>query len=257
VTESSASRRVIEVMGTVFSLELVDVVPEAVLGAVEADLRWVDEVFSTYRADSALSRLASGRVSLCECPVEVGEVLDLCAVASVQTDWWFSAMAAGKLDPTGLVKGWAIRRVDAILRGAGSARHAINGGGDVLLGTSRGPGVPWTVGIADPRDPARLLATVKGAEMAVATSGTAERGAHILDPFTGAAADQVLSATVVGADIVDADAYATAAVAMGPAAIGWLQTVAGYDALLVTAAGQTLTTDQWQWPVTEPRLSHA
>lgn len=243
------TRHAIEVMGTVFSLDLRDPVTDDVLAAVEADLRWVDATFSTYRDDSAVSRLANGEARLDECPPEVAEVLDLCAEALRTTEGWFSATAGGRLDPTGLVKGWAVRRVDLILRAAGSARHAVNGGGDVWLGAPPEPGEPWHVGVTDPHTPGDVLAVVSGAELAVATSGVAERGRHVVDPFTARPAAGVAAVTVVGPDIVTADAYATAAVAMGAAAPRWLDELDGYAGLVVTDDGDVQTTTDWSWPV--------
>jgi thiamine biosynthesis lipoprotein ApbE len=69
----------------------------------------------------------------------------------------------------------------------------------------------WRIGIADPLHPGRLALVVAGRDFAVATSGIAERGAHIIDPHTGRPAAGLASITVVGARLAEADAYATAA----------------------------------------------
>jgi thiamine biosynthesis lipoprotein len=93
------------------------------------------------------------------------------------------------------------------------------------------------VGIADPHRPGELLATIHSSDLAVATSGIAERGAHVLDPRRGAPAIELASVTVIGPSLSLADAYATAAVAMGTPALEWLETMDGYEALLVDAGG--------------------
>ena len=74
------------------------------------------------------------------------------------------------------------------------------------------------MGIRHPCEHRSLAAvlTLAGAA-AVATSGTYERGPHILDPHTGHPAAGALSVTVVGPELATADAYATAAFAMGEA----------------------------------------
>src|SRR5690348_8977784 len=117
---ASVGRHAMETMGTVFSLDVRDgEVGAAVLAAVRDDLDWVDRTFSTYRPDSDISRLAAGEVALAGCAPEVAEVLDLCAEFGRRTDGYFTARATGRLDPTGLVKGWSIARVGRLLRQAG------------------------------------------------------------------------------------------------------------------------------------------
>ncbi|MDX6230605.1 MAG: FAD:protein transferase, partial [Frankiales bacterium] len=169
---TASLRHAEHVMGTVFSLDLRD--PALADGAVEDVVRWwhwVDEVFSTYRPDSQISRLGRGEITVEECPAEVAEILDLCAEAGRRSGGWFSAMPAGRLDPSGMVKGWSVERASAMLAAAGSTAHAVNGGGDVRCVGSPTPGTPWQIGIADPLRPGELAAVASGHDFAVATSG--------------------------------------------------------------------------------------
>jgi thiamine biosynthesis lipoprotein len=233
------------VMGTVVSFDLHDPVPAHVLAEVRRWLDHVDRVFSTYRRDSDISRLDRGECRLEDCDPDVAGVLDLCADATVVTDGYFTTMASGRLDPSGLVKGWAVERASNLLRAAGSQRHVVNGGGDIqCVGTTAG-GQPWRVGISDPFDRGTLLGVVDLVGGAVATSGTAERGQHVINPRTGRRADHFASVTVVGPRLTDADVLATAAVARGASALTWLETVPDAAALLVTADGQTSRTSNW------------
>lgn len=226
-------RRVEPIMGTVFSIEADEPVPtDDAVGW----LRRVDEVFSTYRADSVVSRLGRGEIDLADCPPEVAEVLALCARARADSHGYFSATWNGRLDPTGLVKGWAIERASTTLRTAGSGRHAINGGGDVQT-CGR-----WRTGVAHPLFPRAYATVITGDDLAIATSGTAERGPHVADPFTGHPAASLASVTVVGPSLTLADAYATAALAMGEACVEWLADVDGYEAFAVTAGGRAVWT---------------
>ena len=105
-------------------------------------------------------------------------------------------------------------------------------------------GQVWTVGIADPRRPGALLGAVPGradgGDLAVASSGSAERGAHIVDPH-GGPADELVAVTVVGRRLAVLDAYATAAFAMGARAGDWLRARQGISALLVHRDGRTET----------------
>ncbi len=233
-------------MGTVFSLDIRDAGDWT--DAVRDVVGWlhrVDATFSASRADSDISRIRREELKVADAHPDVARVLDLCAQVQASTGGAFSALRSGRLDPTGLVKGWAIERASELLRAHGSANHAVNGGGDMQLAGSPAPGRPWSVGIADPHDRARVLRVVTGRNVAVATSGTAERGLHIGDPFTGAAADRLASASVVGPSLTLADAYATAAFVLGEQALAWIRDVEGYEALLVTADGTVLTSDHW------------
>jgi FAD:protein FMN transferase len=240
-------------MGTVFTIDIRD--PGDWTEAVDDVVRWlhfVDATFSTYRADSPISRVGRGELRLMDADPYVAEVLDLCARAQQSTRGYFTSIVDGQLDPSGLVKGWSIEMASALLHEHGSTNHAVNGGGDMQLAGESAPGRPWTVGIADPHDRSRVLATVTGREMAVATSGVTERGAHVVDPFTGRAATGLAAVTVIGASLTDVDVYATAALAMGTAALAWLETLDGVEAMLV--ASDSAVTCTSRWPSTHARL---
>ncbi len=133
------------VMGTVvsFDLRFVDDSQRAPMQAAVADaviwLHRVDDVFSTYRSDSQISRLGRGELRLTDCDDDVAEVLDLCAEIGRESDGYFSSTYGGQLDPTGLVKGWAVQRASEILTAAGCEHHCVNGGGDIqAVGGMRG-----------------------------------------------------------------------------------------------------------------------
>jgi FAD:protein FMN transferase len=233
-------------MGTAFTIDIRD--PGQWRTAIDRVVGWlhhVDAVFSTYRADSDISRIQRGELRVADAHPEVPPVLDLCARIRTATGGAFSAMSQGRLDPTGLVKGWAIERASGLLREQGAANHAVNGGGDLQLAGQAEPGRPWTVGIADPHTGDRVATTVTGRNFAVATSGVAERGQHILDPFTGRPATGLASATVVGKSLTYADAYATAAFVLGRNAIRWIDGIDGYAALLIDADGRRSVSAGW------------
>ena len=238
-------------MGTVFTIDIRDA--GAWSDAVHDVVTWlhhVDAIFSTYRTDSDISRIGRGDLRVADAHPDVAQVLDLCAAVEATTGGAFDAMPHGRLDPTGLVKGWAIERGSHVLRAHGATNHAINGGGDMQLAGEAEPGRPWRVGISDPHRPDRVLRVVTGRDLAVATSGTAERGPHILDPFTGRPADGLASATVAGPSLTLADAYATAAFVLGEQACAWIEAVEGYEALLVSADGSTYSSRHWDQLVT-------
>ncbi|MEW2625723.1 FAD:protein FMN transferase [Streptomyces sp. NPDC048106] len=239
-------------MGTVFSFDVrggeSGAVRTALAEAVE-QLHRVDAVFSTYREDSEVSRLARGELTVEQCGPDVARVLGLAAEAERVSEGWFSTRYRGVLDPTGIVKGWSAERAARRLAEVdGVSGVSVNGGGDVQLLGAPEAGRPWRVGIADPLRPGGLAAVVSAAgaaELAVATSGTAERGAHIVDPRTGrAAVTDLVSVTVVAPRLTWADCWATAAFARGSrAGLAWLESLPGAEGLLLTAHGEVRCTE--------------
>jgi thiamine biosynthesis lipoprotein len=194
--------------------------------------------------DSDISRLDRGELAPDQCDPLVAEVLAHCRAVASETDGYFTDHPGGRLDPSGWVKGWAVERASALLSAAGFTDHTVTGGGDVQARGQAAPGQAWRIGVADPLRPDHLVAVLSaGGDFAVATSGTAERGAHILDPHTGRPAEGLLSLTVVGPTLARTDAYATAAFAMGPRrALRWLTARPDHEALAVLPDGTRLGT---------------
>lgn len=229
---------------------------EAAVAQVFAALRAADAVFSTYRPDSDISRLARGELALEDCHPDVVEVADLCEQAGSRTGGWFDPVVRdpsgeGHFDPTGLVKSWAVQRAADALSGLDGHDFCLNAGGDVLTRCSRTDTPPWRVGIEDPADRSRLLDVAVLRDGGVATSGIAARGAHIYDPFTGAPARGLASVTVTGPSLLWADVYATAGFARGADAAEWLTELAGYAALVVARDGR-VTRVRWAQPPVGP-----
>jgi len=199
----------------------------AAAAAFHRDLVWADDTFSLWRDDTPLARLARGEITVDDCPPAVGDVLAECERYREVTDGAFDARRPdGVLDPSGIVKTWAVDRAAWRLEALGAAGWLVGASGDVLV-AGLAPGmVPWTVGIADPRDPADpvggptldVVALGGGMELryrALATSGTAQHGEHIWNPATGRRESAFVQASVIGTDLVECDAWATAIVAGG------------------------------------------
>ncbi|MFC9427141.1 FAD:protein FMN transferase [Streptomyces sp. NPDC056987] len=232
-------------MGTVFSFDIRDPRTPAIGAALRDAVAWlhhVDAEYSPYRPDSAVSRLARGEARPADCSPEVQGVLALCEDAARVSGGWFSHRPGGTLDPSGLVKGWSVEHASRVLYDAGARNTCVNGGGDLRLRGEAAPGTPWRTGIAHPLRPGALCAVVTGRDLAVATSGTAERGAHIVDPHTGAPATGPASITLTGPGLTLTDAYATAAFAMGEAARDWVESLDGYEAFAVLPDGRSWRT---------------
>ncbi len=209
-----------------------------------AAIHGADQIFSTYRPDSFISRLGRGEVQLADCPPEVGEVLELGTQAEHDSDGAFTMQLRGPdgrhtLDPSAVVKGWAVDRATVPLRQLDDTDFCLSAGGDLVCRTLDPPTPAWQIGIEDPHDPARVVATVAVRTGAVATSGTAHRGEHLVDGRTGLPPLGIASVTVIAENLTSADIDATSAYAQGADAARWLSTRPGRTALVVWADGRT------------------
>jgi thiamine biosynthesis lipoprotein len=240
--------RVERLMGTVFSFDVRDPqVPEPILDAICARLRAIEDRFSPFRSESELRRLWRGEIEEAACSPEMRRVLALADSLAQRTDGAFDARrwrADGQPDPTGLVKGWAAEVAATSLREAGAANFALNAGGDVVIVGEASPGQAWRVGLRDPSDASRVVATLAVRGMGVATSGLYERGDHIRDPRNGAVSQSPwLSMTVAGPDLALADAYATAALVLGEEGPAFVDVQAGYGAYGLHRDGRAYWTE--------------
>jgi len=233
--------RVRECMGTVISVEIASGGSPALLDEVFA---WFDEVdarFSTFKVDSEVCRFDRGELPLADASADFRTVLDRCADLWRETDGYFDGYATGRLDPSGFVKGWSVQVASERLLAAGAADHCVNAGGDVRVRGRSPADRPWRVGIRHPWNARASCHVVEGTDLAIATSGVYERGHHVVDPRSRRPAAGLRSVTVIGADLGTADAYATAALAMGPGGVRWLSGIAGYAWVVVTDEGRKLS----------------
>jgi FAD:protein FMN transferase len=205
-------------------------------------LRQADAVFSTWDPDSPVSQLRRGEIVAAQAPAEVAEVLERCAAARAASGGWFDPWAMpGGVDPTGYVKGWAAQRALGAFAVRDLAGVIVNAAGDIACLGGPGRGQPFRIGIADPADP-RRLATIVQLTAAIATSGSYERGEHLIDPHSGRPVARAASASVTGPDLGLADALATGLAVAGPAGLPWVEALDGYDALLIDGSGNRVWT---------------
>jgi FAD:protein FMN transferase len=200
-------------------------------------LRWVDATFSTFKEDSEISRINRGELRREDAHPDVRLVLERCDRLRDETDGYFDMRTpAGRIDPSGLVKGWAVDRATAILDGAGLHNYAVSAGGDMRVLGRAVPDLAWRVGIQHPLDRQQVAAVVEATDLAIATSGAYARGDHVWNPHSGRAPSGILSVTIVGPELGTADPYATAAFAMGPErAPHWTARLVGHEAMTILA----------------------
>lgn len=211
-------------------------------------LRQIDRRFSPYRSDSEIADLNAGRISIETCSRDMLEVLSLCALTREETKGYFDIRRRdGTIDPSGLVKGWAIRRAARLLAAHGAANFFVDAGGDIQAVGLNDQGLPWRAGIRNPFDATRVVKHLYPHGRGVATSGTYARGRHIYDPMSGHPVESnVVSLTVIGPDVFEADRFATAAFAMGEAGIDFIEAQPGLEAYQIGLDGTATLTSGFE-----------
>lgn len=196
-----------------------------------ARLRQIDNKFSTYKPDSEVSKYIKDEINEADLSKELRNIIRACRAAQKKTDGYFSAWAAGAFDPSGYVKGWAIAEAGEIIEKQGYKTYCISAGGDILAASDSDK--VWNIGIQDPTDKLKILNTLSISNGAVATSGNYERGKHIINPKNKQPADELLSVTISGPDIIWADVLATAVFAMGRPGQEFMKSQPDYQLFMV------------------------
>lgn len=222
-----------EVMGMPVTVHVEGSADSSWIEAVYEDFAHLDRLFSPFRPESEVCRINRGELATSAAGPLVAQAVDLCRMYEQSTAGFFSAWVGGQFDPSGLVKGWALDRAAGVLRGHCRGGFYVEAGGDVITRGRRADGSPWRVGIRHPVERDRVARVVLATDLAVATSGTYEKGAHIFDPHGGRPASFWISFTVVGPDILEADVLATAALAMGPLGLEFVERARRYEAYAI------------------------
>ncbi len=222
-------------MGMPITVEIADAnASQESIDTVFEYFEYIDETFSTYKEHSEISRLNRREIGLAEFSADMRTVLTLAEVTRQETDGYFDIMRNGICDPSGLVKGWAINNAADMLRQKGLANFYVDAGGDIQADGKNSQGQAWRVGIRNPFDLAEIVKVISISNLGVATSGTYVRGQHIYNPReTDSLVTDVVSLTVIGPTIYEADRFATAAFAMGRKGIVFIENLDGFEGYLI------------------------
>jgi FAD:protein FMN transferase len=231
-------------MGMPITIEIVDDVPHAVLESAFTDFAAVDERFSLFRESSEISALNKRRLSYSEISAEMREVLELAEQSKRESGGFFDIRRSdGTLDPSGIVKGWAIRNIANLIRQTGSQNFYVNAGGDIQSCGRNEQGYPWTIGIRNPFNVDEFIKRVQPHGRGVATSGISARGQHIYNPYRpNTPIDGIVSLTIIGPDVLEADRFATAGFAMGRAGLQFIEQLVGFEGYVVETNGRAIWT---------------
>jgi thiamine biosynthesis lipoprotein len=233
-------------MGMPVTLEVVEpTVTQELFEAVFAYFESVDRRFSTYKAGSEISRINRGELTLEAASPDMKTMFELAEQARKKTHGYFNIRRGEISDPSGLVKGWAIQHAAEMVRQSGFKNFYVEAGGDFEVAGKNGQGQDWRVGIRNPFNPDEIVKVLAISERGIATSGTYVRGQHIYNPKNVAAAiADIVSLTVIGPNIYEADCYATAAFAMGRKGIHFIEKLEGFEGYLIDSNRQaTFTSD--------------
>ncbi len=231
-------------MGMPVTVEVVDAhATGELIEAVYDYFQYVDEKFSTYKENSEISRINRHEIPIAEYSEDMRIVFELAEQTRQETNGYFDIVRNGRYDPSGLVKGWAIFNAGQILRQNGCKNFYVEAGGDVEAAGRNPAGQPWQVGIRNPFNPQEIVKVLAVSDRGVATSGTYVRGQHIYNPKRpDQAITDIVSLTVVGPDIYEADRFATAAFAMGRKGIEFIERLEGFEGYVIDEHGvATLT----------------
>ena len=196
--------------------------------------REVDAMFSTYKKTSEIERINRGEITPSDYSPEVTKILRLSEETKKETFGYFDITKGGKIDPSGLVKGYAIHEAAKKFRAKGFKNFYINIGGDIEVAGSNSQGNPWRVGIENPFNREEIIKVVYLSDRGIATSGTYIRGPHIYNPHNQQSASEIASITVIAPNVYEADRFATAAFAMGESGILFIESLEECEGYMVT-----------------------
>ncbi|MFC6176334.1 FAD:protein FMN transferase [Companilactobacillus huachuanensis] len=216
--------QVIEQMNIPFTVKLATTDPDEVVmeqlklatDKINHRLVEIDRDFSPFRTDSLVSKYQRGDRNPILDSNDFQIVYGQAILAEQMTDKIFTPYFDGKFDPTGLVKGWAIEQtfdkyLTPLLDDPKIEGISLNGGGDIKFATKVNSEFCWGIGIEDPDNLQRILATYYLKNGAIATSGDSKRGEHIVRQIP----NKIEQVTVVDKSLVTADIWATVGVSAG------------------------------------------
>lgn len=226
-------------MGMPARVEIVEqTATEADFEAVFDHFSLIDERFSPYKSTSLVSRLSDGSLSPDDYPNDLRQVLKLADQTRHETNGYFSIERPdGRIDPSGIVKGLAIQQAADLLKSRGFQNFQIDVGSDIALAGYSASDQPWRIGIRHPTQKDKVTAVVSLTDCGIATSGTYERDLHIYDPHTNKPIDSIISLTVIGPTVYDADRFATAAFAMGQEGIHFIESLPEFEGYVIDKNG--------------------
>lgn len=236
------------IMGMPITVEIVDCPPNGLCEEVFAYFAGIDRRFSLFRPDSEIAAINQSRLGWNVVSTEMQEILAIAEQIKRTTRGYFDICRPdGIIDPSGVVKSWAVRNAAQLIEAGGASNYLVNAGGDIQCRGVAGDGGDWKIGICNPFNDQQIVKTVCPRGHGIATSGTYVRGQHIYNPHRpGQPIADIVSLTVIGADVLQADLYATAAFAMGKEGIYFIEELPQLEGYLIDSAGIAAQTSRFK-----------
>ncbi len=235
------------IMGMPITICIVDAGVDTIFRKVLSYFHHVDRVFSTYKKDSEISKINRGEISEGEYSDEARHIFSMAEQTKKDTKGYFDIRRNGYIDPSGIVKGYAIQKAAEVIERAGFTNFFVDAGGDIQVSGKNDRKKPWTVGIRNPFNRDEIVKILRLNNSAIATSGTAIRGQHIYNPHNASQiTSEVVSMSVVGKNIYDADRFATAAFAMGEKGIQFLESLPDHEGYMIDQQGMATMTSGFE-----------
>jgi FAD:protein FMN transferase len=212
---------------------------ESAINDIYDYFKYIDETFSVFKENSEISRINRREIQIKDYSADMKTIFRLAEETKNQTDGYFDIVKPdGLRDPSGIVKGWAIWQAARILMKKNIKNFYVEAGGDIQVGQKADSKTPWRIGI---RNPFRVNENVKILKLwneGIATSGSYIRGQHIYDPHQpDKKFDDIVSITVIGPNVYEADRFATAAFAMGREGINFIEKQKGLEGYAIDRDG--------------------
>lgn len=259
-------REVRDIMGMPIEVEIIGQNVQSALESAFAYLVSVDERFSTYKKESEISKINRGEIALARASAEMREVFEIAEKTKRETNGYFDIKrpdpsiplgAGGKIDPSGIVKGWAIQNTAKLIKKAGYENYFVNAGGDIAMSGKNKEGGEWSVGIKNPFNQKEIIKIVYPKGKGVATSGSYLRGAHIYNPHAPEKEiEEIVSITVIGPNVLEADRFATAAFAMGKSGINFIESLQGFEGYMIDRNGIATMTSGFMDSTYSPQAAY-
>jgi thiamine biosynthesis lipoprotein len=198
------------IMGMPITVEIVDAkATKENLDVIFKYFKAVDEKFSPYKSTSEISLINQGQIKPQNYSLDMQTILNLSRQTQKETQGFFDIQTKHGLDPSGLVKGWAILNAANIIKEQGFTNYFIEAGGDIEARGLNLEGKKWLVGIKNPFNKTEIVKIVSLSNMGMATSGNYERGRHIYNPLNpNDQLSDIISLTVIAKNIYEADRFA-------------------------------------------------
>jgi thiamine biosynthesis lipoprotein len=235
-----------DIMGMPVTIQVIDTsVTEEDINEVFSYFHFIDKKFSTYKEGSEISQINRGELKPSQFGNEMKKILKLCEETKKETNGYFDINSNGILDPSGLVKGYAISQGTLILKDKGFQNFYVEIAGDIQVFGKNEKRENWKIGIQNPFNLDEIIKVVRLSDRGIATSGAYQRGEHIYSP-KGIIVDEVASISVIGPNVYEADRFATAAFAMGEKGIVFIEKLKGFEGYMIKKDKTAVLTSKFE-----------